>query len=159
MHRTRLLVAAVCAVGVPASAQAQGREVAGKVTEAVTGQPVRDAAVGIVGQQTAACTNQRGEYRLRVSAGDGYLVVGAPGSIPRVISLGPADTAADFRLEKQGQHRPGEIVALTTSFATDVVGGSRSSGEPLFVVDGVTLSEPVLHCRGGQLIRIGPGAN
>lgn len=54
MYRTHLLVTAVCAVTVAASAHAQSREITGKVTEAGTGQAVRDAAVGILGQGAAA---------------------------------------------------------------------------------------------------------
>src|ERR671933_2773685 len=88
VHRACLCVAAACALAVPAGARAQGREVIGKVTEAVTGQPVADAAVGIVGQQAATCTNERGEYRLPVPAGGVSILVGAVGSVPRVISLG-----------------------------------------------------------------------
>ena len=63
---------------VSASAQAQMHEVTGRVT-ATNGQPLPGVLVAVVGQQTGARTNERGEFRLQVPTGDVTVVARAIG--------------------------------------------------------------------------------
>jgi hypothetical protein len=183
MHRIHLVSAALCVVAVPLSASAQSREVIGTVREAATGQPVPDAGVGLVGQEISACTNTRGEYRLRVPAGEVPLLARTPSFDFARIDLGARDTTANFGLERLGQPRVSEVVGLRSTsseplFIVDGVpltapdttaapslvrdGSARGqppSSEPLFMIDGVVLSNAALQSHGGQLVREDTGAN
>ena len=63
---------------VSASAQGQTHEVTGRVTS-TGGQPLPGVLVAVVGQQTGARTNERGEFRLQVPNGDVTVVARAIG--------------------------------------------------------------------------------
>ena len=92
------LAAALAFVPIPLLAQA--REISGKVTQAGTGTPVTEATIGILGAQLGVRTNERGEYRLRVPAGDIQILVRAIGYKRQAKLVPAAQSTADFQLEK-----------------------------------------------------------
>lgn len=101
MRRYFVVAAALLATFVmPTSARAQTREVTGKVTVAGTGAPLQDAIVGTVGAVGGARTNERGEYRLRVPAGDVTVQVRAIGYKRQTLRVSASQSTADFSLEK-----------------------------------------------------------
>lgn len=99
----RILIAAAAVLFLAVggnTALAQGtREVTGKVTLA-GGGPLQDASVAIVGQAIGVRTNERGEYRLRIPAGDVTLQVRAIGFKRVTARLAPTQVKADFALDK-----------------------------------------------------------
>jgi TonB-linked SusC/RagA family outer membrane protein len=84
----------------PASVQAQTREISGKVTQVGTGAPVTEATIGIVGGQLGVRTNERGEYRLRVPAGEQTILARAIGFKRQTVRVPETQSTADFVLEK-----------------------------------------------------------
>ena len=70
----RFLVYAVtfclAVVSIGGAAQAQNREVTGRVTVGVTGRPLADALIGVLGEAQGVRTNDRGEFRITVPPGD-----------------------------------------------------------------------------------------
>jgi TonB-linked SusC/RagA family outer membrane protein len=84
----------------PLDARAQTRDITGKVTAIGTGQPLVDATVGIVGQQIGTRTNERGEYRLRIPAGEVSLQARLIGYKRVTVRVAPGATTADFVLER-----------------------------------------------------------
>jgi TonB-dependent starch-binding outer membrane protein SusC len=101
MSRLQRLLAAVALVAiVPFRADAQSRDVTGKVTMAVTGQPLADATVSVVGQQLGVRTNERGEFRLRVPDGEISVLARLLGYKRQTIRLSATENTANFVLEK-----------------------------------------------------------
>ncbi|MFN9088651.1 MAG: SusC/RagA family TonB-linked outer membrane protein, partial [Gemmatimonadaceae bacterium] len=101
MGRFSTLVTAVAVVALlPFRADAQTRDVTGKVTMAGTGQPLAEVTVSVVGQQLGVRTNERGEYRLRVPAGEVSVLARQLGYKRQTIRLGPNENTANFVLEK-----------------------------------------------------------
>ena len=100
MRRILLFAAATLVAAAPATVQAQTREITGKVTSVVGGAPIADATVGILGAQLGVRTNERGEYRLRVPAGDVAVLTRAIGFKRVTIRLTASQSTADFALEK-----------------------------------------------------------
>lgn len=100
---TRKLVAAILAFSLAlggSEARAQGtREVTGKVTQ-VGGMPLAEASVTVLGQPIGARTNEAGEYRLRVPAGEVTLLVRAIGYKRSSVKVGASASTQDFSLEK-----------------------------------------------------------
>ena len=94
-----LAVAFVVAV-LPYRAEAQTRDISGKVTQAVVGTPIADVTVGIVGQQVGVRTNERGEFRMRVPSGEVVVLARQLGFKRQTIRLGPTENTANFVLEK-----------------------------------------------------------
>ncbi len=100
----RILFAAAAAVLFLAagaqSALAQGaREVTGKVTQ-TGGTPLQDASVNVLGQAIGIRTNERGEFRLRVPAGEVTLQARAIGFKRVTTRVAASQSRADFTLEK-----------------------------------------------------------
>lgn len=100
---TRKLVATILAFCLAlggTEARAQGtREVTGKVTQA-GGVPLAEASVTVLGQPIGARTNEAGEYRLRVPAGEVTLLVRAIGYKRASVKVGASASTQDFSLEK-----------------------------------------------------------
>ena len=88
------------AVAPLASLAAQAREITGKVTQAGTATPITEATIGILGAQLGVRTNERGEYRVRVPAGDIQLLVRAIGFKRQTVRVASSQSTADFSLEK-----------------------------------------------------------
>ena len=84
----------------PQSVWAQSREVTGKVTEAVSNNPLPDVTVSIVGSQIGARTNERGEFRLQVPRGEVSLQARRLGSKRQLVKLAADATTANFSLER-----------------------------------------------------------
>ena len=168
------------------------REITGKVTQAGTTAPIAEAQVSIQGHPIGVRTNERGEYRLRVPAGDATLLVRAIGFARQTRAVPAATATADFSLEKDvlqleqvvvtGQSTTlekraattataivtaeevtrapapsiesalqGKILGATINMNTGQPGGGGQiqvrgvtsiigNGDPLFVVDGVIMS-------------------
>jgi len=95
-----VLTAAAVVALLPFRADAQTRDVTGKVTMAGTGQPIADVTVGILGQQVGVRTNERGEYRLRVPSGEVTILARQLGYKRATVRVGPSETTANFSLEK-----------------------------------------------------------
>lgn len=100
MRRMSVVVAAALFAALPLHAQTQSREVTGKVTQAVTGQPIAEATVGLLGQQVGVRTNERGEFRLRVPQGEVTLVARQLGFKRTTVRLAPGENTANFVLDK-----------------------------------------------------------
>ena len=99
MGRLHTFVAAAALVTVlPLQAEAQTRDISGKVTQAVTGQPIADVTISIVGQQVGVRTNERGEYRLRVPSSEVLVLARLLGFKRQTRRLGAGETTADFVL-------------------------------------------------------------
>lgn len=105
---------ALSAIG--GTAKAQDREVAGRVTVGITGRGLPDALVAISGQAAGVRTNERGEYRIMVPAGEVTLFARAIGYKRVNQRISPSTSAANFVLEKDVLELEGVIVtgAATT---------------------------------------------
>ena len=100
MGRFFSLAAALAVAVLPLRADAQTRDISGKVTQAVVGTPIADVTVSIVGQQVGVRTNERGEFRMRVPSGEVVLLARQLGFKRQTIRLGPTENTANFVLEK-----------------------------------------------------------
>lgn len=100
MGRFFSLAAALAVAVLPLRADAQTRDISGKVTQAVVGTPIADVTVSIVGQQVGVRTNERGEFRMRVPSGEVVLLARQLGFKRQTIRLGPTESTANFVLEK-----------------------------------------------------------
>ncbi|HCU12298.1 MAG TPA: hypothetical protein DGB72_09255 [Gemmatimonadetes bacterium] len=103
-------------VSVSAFAQAQTREVTGRVTNA-SGQPLPGVLVAIAGQSAGVRTNERGEFRLSVPNGDVTVVARTIGYKRGTQRIASGASSADFSLEKDVLELEGVIV---TGAATSV---------------------------------------
>ncbi len=92
-------LAAMVAV-LPLRADAQTRDITGKVTQTGSGISMPDVTVSVVGQQIGTRTNERGEYRLRVPTGEIVIQARQLGYKRLTKRLAPNETTADFVLEK-----------------------------------------------------------
>ena len=106
----------VVLVSVSAFAQAQTREVTGRVT-AVKGGPLPGVLVSLAGQSLGVRTNESGEFRLRVPNGDVTIVARTIGYKRETQRIPSASSTADFALEKDVLELEGVIV---TGAATSV---------------------------------------
>jgi len=79
---------------------AQTREITGKVTQAGIGTPITEATIGIVGAQLGVRSNERGEFRLKVPAGDVQILVRAIGFKRQQKLVPSSQSSVDFELEK-----------------------------------------------------------
>lgn len=130
----RYLVACGLLAALPLSARAQSREVTGKVTEAVSNNPLTDATVSIVGSQIGARTNERGEYRIQVPAGEVSLQARRLGSKRQLIKLSATQVSADFSLERDVLQLEGVAVtgqATTVDRRSAATAVSSVAGEEL----------------------------
>ncbi|HEY0928287.1 MAG TPA: SusC/RagA family TonB-linked outer membrane protein [Gemmatimonas sp.] len=96
----KFVAAAAMVALLPFRADAQTRDITGKVTMVGTGQPLPDVTVSIVGQQVGVRTNERGEYRIRVPAGEASLMARTLGYKRATVRVAPTVTTADFELDK-----------------------------------------------------------
>ena len=111
------LVAVAAATLAPSRADAQTRDVTGKVTMSGTGAPLADVTVGLVGQQVGVRTNERGEYRIRVPQGEVSLLARGLGYKRQTVRVAANAATADFSLEKDVLQLEGVTVtgAATTT--------------------------------------------
>lgn len=97
--RTWLVLLALGLVGGVDAAAAQQRPIGGKVTNSVTGEPVSNASVAIVGIAIAALTNVRGEFSLSGPPGAATLLVRKISFRSRRVEVGPDQGGVDVSLE------------------------------------------------------------
>jgi TonB-dependent starch-binding outer membrane protein SusC len=100
MGRLFSLAAAFAVAMLPLRADAQTRDISGKVTQAVVGTPIADVTVSIVGQQVGVRTNERGEFRMRVPSGEVVVLARQLGYKRQTIRLSATESVANFVLEK-----------------------------------------------------------
>jgi TonB-dependent starch-binding outer membrane protein SusC len=92
---------AVVALGfAPTVLVAQTREITGTVMVQATNQPIPDAIITITGQAAGARSNERGQFRFTVPAGDVSLMVRALGYKRQVKAVTAAQSAVAFELER-----------------------------------------------------------
>jgi len=130
----------------PQSVRAQSREVTGKVTEAVSNNPLPDVTVSIVGSQIGARTNERGEYRLQVPRGEVSLQARRLGSKRQVLKVAAEATTANFSLDKDVLQLEGVSV---TGQATTV--DRRSAATAVASVSGEELNRVAARSVEGNL--------
>ena len=96
----KFLAAGAFVATLPLAADAQTRDISGKVTMAGTGEPLADVTVSIVGQQVGVRTNERGEYRLRVPSSEVLVLARQLGYKRQTKRVGPQESTADFVMER-----------------------------------------------------------
>jgi TonB-linked SusC/RagA family outer membrane protein len=122
-------------VAIAGSASAQTREITGRVTVGLTGRPLNDALVGVSGQAIGVRTNERGEFRITVPAGDVNLFTRAIG-YKRVTQRVPSTaTTANFVVERDVLELEGVVV---TGAATTI--DRRNSATAVAVVSSDALA-------------------
>ena len=129
------VAAAAVVASIPLQAEAQTRDVTGKVTQVGTGQPIPDVTISIVGQQIGVRTNERGEYRLRIPNGEVIILARQLGFKRLTKRLGASETTADFALERDALQLEGVTV---TGQATTV--DRRSAATAVSSVSAVELN-------------------
>ena len=134
--RRNLFALLTCALtAMPVIAQAQSREVTGRITTAGSSAPLQDATVTVIGQQTGARTNERGEYRVRVTGGDVTLMARALGYKRQEVRVPASSQTANFALERDVLQLEGMTI---TGAATAV--DRRNAGVAVVSVSGEDIS-------------------
>ena len=82
----------------PLKMHAQTREIAGRVSMAGSGMPLPDATITVFGQQAGARSNERGEFRVRVSGGAVTLQARALGYKRQELRVAADGQSANFVL-------------------------------------------------------------
>ena len=95
-----LVTAAAVVAFLPFRADAQTRDITGKVTMAGSSQPLADVTISVVGQQLGVRTNERGEYRLRVPSGEVSVLARQLGYKRQTLRLSATESVGNFVLEK-----------------------------------------------------------
>ena len=106
----RVAMALAVIACLPLRADAQNREVSGKVTMVGSGQPLPDVTITVLGLQLGVRTNEQGEYRLRVPAGEVTLIARQIGYKRVTQRVGPTETVANFQLDKDALQLEGVTV-------------------------------------------------
>lgn len=135
MRRNMLALVTCALAALPCVAQAQSREVTGRITTAGAGTPLQDATVTVVGQQAGARTNERGEYRVRVTGGDVTLMARALGYKRQETRVPAASQTANFALERDVL----QLEGMTITGAATVV-DRRNAGVATVSVSGEDIS-------------------
>lgn len=135
MRRNLLALVTCTLTALPLIAQAQSREVTGRITMAGSGTPLQDATVTVIGQQTGARTNERGEYRVRVTGGAVTLMARALGYKRQEQRVAASSETANFALERDVLQLEGMTI---TGAATAV--DRRNAGVATVSVSGDEIS-------------------
>jgi TonB-dependent starch-binding outer membrane protein SusC len=93
-------VATLALVMLAPTARAQNREISGTVTVQATNQPVPDAIITLLGQAAGARSNERGQFRITVPAGEASLLVRALGYKRQTRVVSTSQNAVAFELER-----------------------------------------------------------
>ena len=101
---------ALCLGGAEPAA-AQQREVRGRVTNAVTGQPIAGATASIAGTTTGALTNAAGEFTLSAPEGAFSLSVRFPGFKRQLIAVTAEQNNVTVRLEEDLFHLEAVVIS------------------------------------------------
>ena len=140
-----------------AAAESLGREVKGTVRAAGTDMPlggveVRTIGVQLIGAPNYTCTNEGGDFRLRVPLGDVRLEAAHPDYQFSLKDLRPTDSTANFT----GPRVVRDTARLVTGRSILMFQGPTKLGpasEPTNIVDGRVISELVsgMGMGGGEL--------
>jgi TonB-dependent SusC/RagA subfamily outer membrane receptor len=111
--------------------RAENREISGRVVEEGSGTPIAAAEVSVIGRQAIgesnrACTNERGEFRMRVPDGEVWLDASAPTFDFHRVTLGPADTTAEFRGTRNAK-RPLAGISRDEIESVEVIKGASAA--------------------------------
>ena len=98
MRQILLRVLCGAALLLPLTLHAQSREVTGRVLMGGSGAPLSDATITVFGQQTGARSNERGEFRVRVSGGAVTLQARALGYKRQELRVAADGQVANFTL-------------------------------------------------------------
>ncbi|MEM1055410.1 MAG: TonB-dependent receptor [Bacteroidota bacterium] len=143
------------------SASAQTGTIAGRVTDAATGDALPGATVAVVGTMLGAATEADGRYRIeRVRAGSASLRISFVGYVPRdtvvtvregeTIRLDVGLTEAEGALGEVAVESDAEAQAIRESpFAVTVIDGQQLAGR------GLTVDEAIARAAGVQVRRSG----
>ncbi len=160
----RILIAATAALLLAvggSSAWAQGtREVTGKVVQA-SGTPLQDASVAVLGQAIGIRSNEKGEYRLRVPAGDVTLIARAIGYKRVTMRVAAGQGTANFSLDKDVLQLEGVTVtgvASTIERRSAATAVSSVGAEELNRVPSVSLESALQGKVVGASINMNNGA-
>ncbi|MEO7219146.1 MAG: carboxypeptidase-like regulatory domain-containing protein, partial [Gemmatimonadaceae bacterium] len=118
-----------------AEAQAQAREITGRVTIAGSGRPVNEAIVAVLGQAGGARTDQNGDYRLRVPAGEVTILARAIGYKRATQRIGTGLSSANFALDRDVLQLEGVTV---TGAATSI--SKRNAATAVSIVNADALN-------------------
>lgn len=135
MRRNLLALFTCVLAALPSLAQGQSREVTGRVTVAGTAAPLQDATVTVVGQAVGTRTNERGEFRLRVTGGDVTLLARGLGYKRQERRLVASAQTANFALERDALQLEGVVI---TGAATTV--DRRNAGVAISTLSGQEIS-------------------
>jgi hypothetical protein len=140
------------AVLLPADATAQERRITGQVTQRITGQPVRNAEVSVLGQFRTAgvLTDENGRYSIAAPAGEVRLQVRAFGFARVEVAVAAGDNAVNVQLQED-LFKLDELVV--TGQATSIE--RRSAPTAIAYVSGEQISEvsspSVLNALNGKI--------
>ena len=123
MRRNMLALVTCLLAALPSVVQAQSREVTGRVTMSGSSAPVQDATVTVIGQAIGTRTNERGEFRLRITGGDVVLLARGLGYKRQERRVPASVQTANFSLERDALQLEGVVI---TGAATTV--DRRNSG-------------------------------
>ena len=134
-------VAALLALGVPLAAQqTAGGVVAGRVTDRVSGQPVSDVRVQIVGTQRGALSRTNGAYRIVGVPNGTYTVrasrIGYAAATATATVSGAGEATANFALNVAEN----VLDKVTVSGATGAVTRAREVGASVSRIDSTTFN-------------------
>jgi TonB-linked SusC/RagA family outer membrane protein len=94
------LAAIAAALPAAASAQQQARPVTGTVTATGTNQPLSDITITVAGTTTITRTNERGEFRVSVPAGDATIIARGIGFKRTPVRVAAGQSTVTVSLEK-----------------------------------------------------------
>src|ERR1035437_5183427 len=103
----------------------RGREITGKVTDS-SSMSIIEALISVLGDQQGVRTNERGEYRLRVPAGEVTILARAIGYTRRPAQIAAGQTTQNFVLAKdvlqlEGVTVTGEATTISKQNAATAV--------------------------------------
>ncbi len=124
-HRARLVLAAVFLVSVPALAQGTGR-ITGTVTDSISGRPVGNVQVSVVGTRRGAATDETGRYAINLVPAGTYSVetrrLGYRPAVATGVSVTDGATATvDFALAANAL----VLQSVVTTGVVDPTSGTR----------------------------------
>ena len=80
-------------------AQTDQRKITGRVTDAITGQPVANASIIIKGRQHAVASDSGGVFTISVGTGE-ILQISAVGHVPQIVKIGEGASNLNIQLDQ-----------------------------------------------------------
>jgi hypothetical protein len=165
--RSQLLfvIATLVAAGTIGSDGPQSREISGTVRDAASGQPIRHADVDVVGLLSVdgpnqTCTDDHGEFRLRVPDGEAWLAVRASGFLFTNTVVSPAQQTVHVRGLRVPPGVAGNVrttqIPPTSVVSVELLNGTAATDRYGQVAAGGIY---IVRLRGGDSILALPSAN